>query len=294
MDERTTQTVFIAGPTASGKSQLALEIAARIPSVIINADSMQVYADLSILTARPSQLEMTQVPHALYGFIDGATAFSVGSWLTYVHDVLEGTKYRDRKKIFVGGTGLYFRALGGGLASIPDIPQHIRAKWRDLLAQEGAQTLHDELSKRDPKGASRLQPADGQRIIRALEVLEASGQSLTFWQAQKSQPLMDMNKVQKILLLPERERLYSRINNRLDKMLEQGALDEVQALLNRGLDACLPVMKAIGVREFGALLGGQMDQHQAVMLAKQATRQYAKRQLSWFRNQMKHENWQII
>jgi len=285
---------FIAGPTASGKSQLALEIAAKQPSVIINADSMQVYEDLHILTARPSEADMSQVPHALYGFVDGNQAFSVGQWLDHVRDLLVSENIQQRRIIFVGGTGLYFRALGGGLSTMPDIPDVIRHYWRERLANEGAAQLHIELAAHDPIMAQRLQPSDGQRISRALEIWQATGKSLEFWQAQKSSPLVDMTKAKKILILPEREKLYNRINTRLDTMIDAGALEEVQALLNRQLDAQLPVMKAIGVRELGGILSGVMDQNQALMLAKQQTRHYAKRQLSWFRNQTKGENWQIF
>jgi len=293
MSEQTTHITLIAGPTASGKSQWALKIAARHDSVIINADSMQVYADLSILTARPSKVEMTQVPHALYGFVDGKEAFSVGNWLDHIRNLLTLPEFQQKKLIFVGGTGLYFHALAGGLASMPDIPAEIRNSWRARLAAEKAPALHGELTKRDPLMAQRLQPGDGQRIIRALEIWEATGKSLSFWQRQKSPPLIDMERVEKILLLPERSILYQQINARFDKMLAQGAREEVQALLNRQLDPQLPIMKAIGVRELAALLRGEINQNQALDLAKQESRRYAKRQLSWLRN-MLTQQWSIF
>jgi len=295
MGKQNTYITLIAGPTASGKSQLALEIALkRPPSVIINADSMQVYADLHILTARPSQSEVAQVPHKLYGFVDGAQAFSVGHWLDYVRDVLAKTALQKMNMIFVGGTGLYFRALAGGVSEMPEIPENIRQFWRERLKREGAAALHAQLTKRDPLMAQKLRPSDGQRLIRALEIGEATGKSLQFWQAQKPRPLIDVQRVEKILLLPERQTLYQRINHRLERMIALGALDEVQALINRNLDTQLPVMKAIGVRELGAWARGEISKEEALKSAQQETRRYAKRQLSWFRNQMHDENWQIF
>jgi len=292
MDEQS-NVVLIAGPTASGKSQLALEMATKRPTVIINADSMQVYADLSILTARPGETEMRHVPHHLYGFIDGATAFSVGGWLNCVRNLLNDPTLRQKQILFVGGTGLYFHALGGGLATMPEVMPNIRQYWRTRLDEEGAARLHAELLACDPIMAQRLHPSDGQRIVRALEILDSTGQSLEFWQAQKSAPLIDMARAKKILILPERELLYKRINDRFDIMMRQGALEEVQKLLARHLEAHLPVMKAIGVRELGRLLRGELTEREALAHAKQETRRYAKRQMSWFRNQMS-EDWQIF
>jgi len=291
--------ILITGPTASGKSQLAMDIAMRHDSVIINTDSMQVYADLQILTARPQKSEMQHLPHALYGFVDGAQAFSVGHWLTQVRSLLENQEIQPKKLIFVGGTGLYFRALAGGLSRMPKISQSTRNFWREKLAREGAAHLHTQLWHRDPIVAQRLQPSDGQRIIRALEILEETGKSLEFWQSQKSPPLINMKAATKILILPARDRLYARINQRLDQMLAYPLLDEVATLLNRKLDEQLPIMKAIGVQEFGAFLRGEIDEEQALMLTKQETRRYAKRQMSWFRNQLEkdeklEEKWQIF
>jgi len=285
--------ILIAGPTASGKSQLAAAIAQQHDSVIINTDSMQVYADLHILTARPSKSETQRLPHALYGFVDGGQAFSVGIWLNCVRDLLNAPDIRKKQVIFVGGTGLYFRALGGGLSAMPEIAANIRQYWRARLDKEGAVKLHAELLDSDPIMAQRVRPTDGQRIIRALEIRAATGQSLEFWQAQKSPALVDMTKATKFLILPERERLYERINARFDKMLSQGVLDEVEKLLKRQLDTQLPIMKAIGVRELGGLLRGDLKEQEAIARAKQETRRYAKRQMSWFRN-MLAEKWQIF
>jgi len=295
MGQQTHNILLISGPTASGKSQLALEIARKqFPSVIINADSMQVYADLHILTARPSQDEIDQVPHKLYGFVDGARSFSVGQWLDTARDALNQAQLEQKNVIFVGGTGLYFRALGGGLAEMPEIPHPIRNFWREKLENEGAASLYRELTVRDPLMAQKLRPTDGQRLIRALEILEATGKSLGGWQAQKSPPLIDLAQAKKILIIPDRQTLYERINHRFERMLELGALDEVQALLARGLGLHLPVMKAIGVRELAAFLRGEIGRDEALQLASRETRRYAKRQISWFRNQMKDENWQIF
>jgi len=293
MDAKT-NIILIAGPTASGKSQLALTLAAQQDSVIINTDSMQVYADLCLLTARPMPDEMNRIPHYLYGFVDGAQSFSVGHWLACVRDLLEMSDLQGKTLIFVGGTGLYFRAFSGGLAHMPKIPEDIRNFWRKKLQNEGASSLHAVLSLHDPLMAGQLRPSDGQRIVRALEVVVATGKSLKFWQTQKTPSLIDRERVRKIILLPEREVLYDRINRRLEDMIQQGALAEVERLVGRLLDVQLPVMKAIGVREFCALLRGEINRHQALSRAQQETRRYAKRQISWFRNQMKDENWQIM
>lgn len=279
--------VLIAGPTASGKSRAALEIAERLHGVIVNADSMQVYRELAILSARPGADEETRVPHRLYGCVSARDAYSVGRWLNDVSTVLEETWAEGRLAIVVGGTGLYFKALLDGLVEVPDTPEAVRLHWRDRLQEDGAGALHRILTERDPATADRLEPADGQRIVRALEVLDATGRSLSAWQGDHSGSgvLSDARTVS-FALWPQREQLYARCDARFDAMLDAGALDEVRALMELDLDPGLPVMKALGVRQLSEHLRGEISLETAVAAAKTWTRRYAKRQMTWLRRNM--------
>ncbi|UXN05501.1 tRNA (adenosine(37)-N6)-dimethylallyltransferase MiaA [Bartonella sp. HY761] len=283
--------ILIAGPTASGKSQLAIDLALAYDGVIINTDSMQIYDVLNLLTARPSPRELAQAPHHLYGHVSPKLFFSTGHWLENVQQLLYDNQIANKTLIFVGGTGLYFRALIGGVAQMPEIPNHIREKWRNALIEKGAPTLHEVLSTEDPITAERLNPNDGQRIARALEIIEATQKSITWWQAQKTQPLINAENAIKIVLAPERQSNKSRISLRLDQMVKFGALDEVETLLALDLAPSMPAMKAIGVREFSNFLSGKAPLNEALERAKIETYQYAKRQMTWFRNQFK-EDWQ--
>lgn len=274
--------VLIAGPTASGKSRLAMDIAGQIGGVVVNADSMQVYSVLRILTARPSEADEAAVPHQLFGHVDPSSAYSVAQWGRDVAEIDTG----GRPRVFVGGTGLYFRALTEGLSEMPDIAGPIRDKWRSALREEGAEALHRQLTERDPIAAQRLRPTDSQRIVRALEVLDASGRSIVDWQGDRSAPLVDAASVRKIVLQPERDRLRANIDRRFDQMIEAGAMDEVRDLLSMELSPALPAMKAIGVRDLGDVLCGYLQLEVAIDRAKAATRQYAKRQDTWFRHQL--------
>lgn len=276
--------VLIAGPTASGKSRLALDVARRTGGVIINADSMQVYSGLRVLTARPDDDDLAAAPHLLYGHIDPSVPYSTGQWLRDAA-ALDG-QLAGRKAIFVGGTGLYFRALTEGLSAMPDVHEEIRNRWRARLEEEGPAELHRELANIDPKAASALQPNDGQRIVRALEVIEASGRSILDWQAQKGTSLVDVESAERLLVDIDRDLLRQRINSRFDAMIALGVLEEVRELVARKLDLSLPAMRAIGVPELSAHLEGKSSLSNAVDRAKTATRQYAKRQLTWFRNQL--------
>lgn len=278
--------ILIAGPTACGKSALALELARKANGVVINADSMQVYDALHVLTARPSREEMDGVPHVLYGHVGAARKYSVGAWCDDVRAILADAAMAERTAIYVGGTGLYFRALTDGLSAMPDIPDVIRDYWREALKQRGAEALHAELKSRDPKSAGILNANDSQRIVRALEVFEASGQSIIDFQGKCGTALIDADKARKIVLTPDRAKLKARINQRFERMMETGAVEEVRGLLSMGLSPDLPAMKAIGVREISALLSGSMTRAQVVERASIATRQYAKRQMTWFRNQL--------
>lgn len=277
---------LIAGPTASGKSGLALARAVARGGVVVNADSMQVYSVLRLLTARPSDADLSTAPHLLYGHADPAKVYSTGAWLRDVAALTADGAFDGRPAIFVGGTGLYFKALTEGLSEMPEVPDQIRAAWRSELARAGAPALHAVLAVRDPQMAARLNPADGQRIVRALEVLEASGRSIAHWQVQRAAPLVDLATAEAVVIEPDRDELGQRIETRFAAMVEGGALDEVRALLALRLDPRLPAMKAIGVPELAAILGGDASPEGAISEAVLATRQYAKRQSTWFRNQL--------
>ncbi|OQM77397.1 tRNA (adenosine(37)-N6)-dimethylallyltransferase MiaA [Manganibacter manganicus] len=285
--------ILIAGPTASGKSALALAIAERNGGVIVNADSMQVYSVLHVLTARPGAEELARASHWLYGHVDPAQAYSTGMWLRDVERLVGNGAISGRPVIFVGGTGLYFRALVEGIAEMPDIPAVIRNRWRAALHQKGAAALHEMLSLRDPAAGEQLRPTDGQRIVRALEVIDVSGRSILDWQAGVGRPLIDGLSARFIVVEPDRSELVARIEKRFDMMMEQGAFAEAERLGALGLDPMLPAMKAIGVRELLAAQMGKMTLDEAVQRAKTATRQYAKRQTTWFRHQLGPQ-WQRI
>ena len=274
--------VLIAGPTASGKSALAIALAHERNGVIINADAMQIYRELRILTARPGEEDEAQVPHRLYGHVAGASAYSVARWLADAAAEIEAVWRSGRVPVITGGTGLYFKALEQGLADIPLIPPDITEKWR---AAKG--DLHAELAKRDQGAAARLNPNDRQRIIRALEVFEGTGKPLDYWQrAARSDAVLAGVQVERIFLNPGRKVLHARADERFARMVKGGGIEEVKALLALGLDAKLPVMKAIGVKQLAAWLAGWRGLDEAIEAGQTATRQYIKRQLTWWRHQM--------
>jgi tRNA dimethylallyltransferase len=287
---RKADAILIAGPTASGKSALALALAAKLGGAIVNADSMQVYRDLRILTARPTAEEEARVPHRLYGHVDAAVNYSTGQWLRDVGEVLAELAREGRTAILVGGTGLYFKALTGGLAAVPPVPADIRERVRGRLQSEGVRPLYAELLERDPQTASRLMPNDRSRIARALEVVLATGRSLTDWHRDGMPALIDAG-VPKVFVMTERQELVARIETRFAAMLAGGALEEVRALAARQLDPLLPVMKAHGVPWLIRHLNGEITLGDATEGAIMDTRRYAKRQLTWFRNQMKDWPW---
>jgi len=281
------QAVLIAGPTASGKSAVALALAEKLGGTIVNADSMQVYASLRIITARPSAAEETRVPHVLYGHVDEAENYSVGRWCRDVAEALAELAALGRVPILVGGTGLYFKALTSGLAAVPPIPAEIRAQVRGRLQSEGVAPLYAELIERDPVTAHRLMPLDRARICRALEVILATGRSLSDWHLEGMAPLIDPARTAKIFLTCERPALVARIDSRFAGMLEAGALDEVRALAARNLDPLLPAIKAHGVPWLIRHLNGEITLDEASEGARMDTRRYAKRQVTWFKGQMK-------
>ncbi len=292
-EEAIKNAILIAGPTASGKSALAVHMARETGGFIVNTDSMQVYDVLDLLTARPGADDLASAEHHLYGHVSPSVSYSTGKWFADVASLLAQPKLEGRTPIFVGGTGLYFRALLGGLSQMPEVAPDVRNHWRARMETEGAETLHRALSERDPQMAATLQPTDSQRIVRALEVIESTGKSLSEWQQNKGHVLVDDQSARKIVLLPERGWLSERIARRFALMWNNGAIDEVKALLSLQLDPALPAMKAIGVREITAFLDGAMTEDEAIERSVIATRQYAKRQSTWFRNQL-DESWNFL
>jgi len=283
--------VLIAGPTASGKSALALRLADKLGGTIVNADSMQVYRDLRVITARPTPEEEARAPHRLYGQVDAAINYSTGQWLRDVGGVLGELSRAGRPAILVGGTGLYFKALTTGLAAVPPIPADVRSTVRGRLETEGVRALYEELRDRDPGTANRLMPNDRSRISRALEVVLATGRSLSDWHREGMPPLVDAGNAAKVFITCERQELLRRIETRFAAMLKAGALGEVRKLAARKLDPTLPAMKAHGVPWLIRHLNGEISLDEAAEGAIMDTRRYAKRQLTWFRNQMRDWPW---
>jgi tRNA dimethylallyltransferase len=293
MSEAAKDAILIAGPTASGKSALALHMAKKTGGFIVNTDSMQVYDVLDLLSARPQSDELREAEHFLYGHVAPSVSYSTGKWFADVEAILSRADLRTRTPIFVGGTGLYFRALLGGLSQMPEVPADVREYWRNRMSEEGAEALHTHLTELDPEIAATLRPTDSQRIVRALEVFEGTGKSLLHWQKNTGTALVDDASATKIVLLPDRKWLGERITQRFNLMWDHGALDEVRALSALHLDPVLPAMKAIGVREISAFFAGEMTREDAIERSIIATRQYAKRQSTWFRNQL-DVSWKVF
>jgi tRNA dimethylallyltransferase len=276
---------LIAGPTASGKSALALRLADAVGGEVVNADSMQLYADLRIVTARPSVEEEARAPHHLFGTVDAADGWSVGRWLRAASATLAEIAGRGRAAIVVGGTGLYFRALTHGLAEVPQIPPEIRHQAQADYDLMGESSFRGRLGAYDTAAAMRIAPGDRQRLVRAWEVFAATETPLSDWQSSGA-PALAEGSWRAVALEPPRQALYARCDARLEQMLAAGALDEVAALMARNLDPALPVMKAVGVRELAAHLRGETTLAEALAAARQQTRNYAKRQTTWMRGQM--------
>lgn len=282
--------VLIAGPTASGKSALGIRLAQALNGVVINADSMQVYRDLRVITARPTPDEEAQAPHRLYGHVDAGSNFSVGRYVADAVNVLqeiEGTKL----PIFVGGTGLYFKALTDGLSDMPPVPEEVREHVR--RESEGLETpdLHRLLSERDPETARTLRPSDRLRVQRALEIFAATGRPLVSFHGAREPGLLADRPILKLFLAPDRDELRRRIDRRFEAMMKQGALDEVRALGRRNLDPMLPAMRAHGVPGLLAYLRGETSLDEAIAKGQGDTRRYAKRQFTWFRHQLPDWHW---
>lgn len=282
--------VLIAGPTASGKSALALAIAEHCGGVVINADSMQVYRELRVLTARPSGEDEARAPHRLYGHVASSDGYTVARYLDDLQNALKETV--GHPAVIVGGTGLYFNAMTQGLSDVPPIDERVRAFWRERARTASPASLHKELAVVDPVLYGRLHPNDTQRVLRALEVADSTGRPLSEWQETRSQPLIAGGRVSHVVMAPERDWLHARIEERFRAMAAGGGLDEAKAFADLHLDPALPAMKAIGVPEMIAAARGEVPVDQAIEAAITATRQYAKRQETWFRNQM--PDWQRI
>jgi tRNA dimethylallyltransferase len=276
-----TMAVLICGPTASGKSALALELAREFGGVVINADSMQVYAELRVITNRPAPEDEALAPHRLYGVRPTARPYSAALFLGDVERELVEARREGRLPIIVGGTGLYFKALTEGLSDIPDIPEDIRARWRLAAQEQPPEALHAELARRDPLTAARLRPSDPQRIVRALEVLDATGRPLAEWQATKQPPLLPLAQTFPLVVSLERGELYRRCDARFDAMLAAGAIEEARAMDALGLDPALPAMRAVGLPQLIAYCSGELTLDEAATRAKTNTRNYAKRQITW-------------
>ncbi|MEZ5840890.1 MAG: tRNA (adenosine(37)-N6)-dimethylallyltransferase MiaA [Hyphomicrobiales bacterium] len=279
--------VLIAGATASGKSALAIEIAARLGGIVVNADAMQVYRELSVLTARPGAGETARLAHRLYGHVPAATRFSVGAWLAELERELAEARAAGKVPVIVGGTGLYFKAATEGLVSLPPIPADLRRRIAGEAETAGIASLHERLAGLDPDGAARIRPSDRTRVIRALEVVEATGRPLGAWQAEAGpEPLVDIAASLPIVLDVSPAFLGARIERRCRAMIDEGAVEEAVALTRLGLDPELPAMKAIGVAPFAALGAGELGLEDAIQRTIVDTRRYAKRQRTWFRNQI--------
>ena len=284
--------ILLAGPTASGKSALAIELASRHDGVILNADSMQVYAPLNILSARPSQEDIDRVEHRLYGHVGGDTQYTTAAWIEDVSAAVLDVWGQGKLPFLDGGTGLYFTSLLKGLSDLPSIPIPMREKVRAELEEHGAADMYEVLQKEDEKEASMIKPNDQQRIARALEVMRSTGKSMfDFERPDETEQLFAGKILRKLILEPPRPLLHQRIERRFDNMVELGALDEVRELLSLNLPQDRTVLKAIGVPQFSAFLGGDIEMDEAIEKSKIATRQYAKRQSTWFRNQM-DESWE--
>ena len=275
--------IMIAGPTASGKSQLAVDLAWKLDGEVVNADSMQLYADLSILTACPSKADMQNIPHHLYGVLDGGHRASVATWLELAATAMTAIRARGKMPIIIGGTGMYLDAAVNGIAPIPDVPANIHEDCMTLFDAIGGAAFRQKLALHDPLVASRLADGDRQRLIRAMGVFNASGVALSQFQKADHKSAL-IGRPVKIAMLPPRDVLYARVDARFDEMLEQGAMDEVKQLINRHLDPSLPLMKALGVNALKAVLDQEMTIDEAAYIAKRDSRHYAKRQMTWLRN----------
>ena len=282
-----TPVIVVGGPTASGKSALAVTLAERLGGVVINADSMQLYRALSILTARPGADALARAPHRLFGIAEPDDIWSAGRWRRRAVEEIDTARSEGTPPVVVGGTGLYLQALTEGLADVPAADPAVRERLRALLAERGGEAMHRMLAERDPEGAAAIRPSDPQRILRALEVIESTGEPLRAWHARQTPPAGDGRAALQIMLMPDRDAVYAACDARFDRMMADGALAEARAVGAMGLDPGLPMMKAVGLGPLLAHCRGELDLDGAVAAAKRDTRRYARRQMTWFRNRSK-------
>jgi tRNA dimethylallyltransferase len=278
--------IVIGGPTASGKSALALDVAGEFGGEIVNADSMQIYRDLHVLTARPGPDDVERTPHHLYGVLGTDERCSAGQWRARALGAIEDIHRRGALPVVVGGTGLYLRALMTGLHRMPSVPAAIRDELNDRLQAQGAGALHAELMVCDPETATGLNEADGQRIVRALEIFNHTGRGLKSWQSGETEAAPEDLRFLKIVMLPPRDMLYERVNSRFAGMIENGGIDEVRQLLSGAPDPDFPLLKAVGVPPIRMYLEGEIGRERLLDLGQRDTRRYAKRQMTWFRRQI--------
>lgn len=283
--------ICIAGPTASGKSAWAIQIAKSFGGEIINTDALQVYSELNIISARPSRPEMLSVPHHLFGHVDSNFRYSVGNWISEVESLIVDTLARGKSPILTGGTGLYFKSLIEGIAKIPSIPSDVILETNKFQEQNGVEGLRDLAEKLDPKAASRVLGKDPHRLMRIINVYKVTNKPISFWH-ENTKPVVPRIFCHCAVLLPERQKLYDAINNRFDLMMKKGLLNEAERIFTKNIDPSLPIMKAIGLREFFPYFSGDISLDEAVDLAKRNSRRFAKRQFTWFRGQLK--NWNEI
>jgi tRNA dimethylallyltransferase len=284
--------VLLAGPTASGKSRLALNLAGRDGGIIVNADSMQVYAELRVLTARPSHADELANPHRLYGHVPARERYSVGRWLEDIAPIIAEARQQSQTLVVAGGTGLYFKALTEGLAAVPPVPAEVRTRIEEESAGETAEALHRRLARIDPEDAGRIRPSDRARIVRALEVFEATGRSLAAWQERPARPLIAAGEAERLILDVDRKLLHERIAERAARLVADGALAEARAIAAMNLNPDLPARKAIGLSELIDHLAGRSSLEEALAGLRTETRRYAKRQTTWFRHQM--PGWEVV
>lgn len=283
--------ICIAGPTASGKSAWAIQIAKSFGGEIINTDALQVYSELNIISARPSRSEILSVPHHLFGHVDSNFRYSVGNWISEVESLIVDTLARGKSPILTGGTGLYFKSLIEGIAKIPSIPSDVILETNKFQEQNGVEGLRNLAEKLDPKAASRVLGKDPHRLMRIINVYKVTNKPISFWH-ENTKPVVPRIFCHCAVLLPERQKLYDAINNRFDLMMKKGLLNEAERIFTKNIDPSLPIMKAIGLREFFPYFSGDISLDEAVDLAKRNSRRFAKRQFTWFRGQLK--NWNEI
>jgi tRNA dimethylallyltransferase len=281
----TQKIIVIGGPTASGKSKFAVNIALQQPSVIINADSMQIYNEIPIVTAQPPLAEQASIPHLLYGALPAQKACSAGIWLDFACKQIDLAHANGQTPILVGGTGMYLKCLMQGVSYVPEIPDDIRTETRALAAEIGAEAMHEKLTAQDSEMANRLKSTDTQRISRAIEVLQHTGKSLSHWQAQPNKTFYDASAFEFHFVNPPRNELYANCDARFEWMVDNGAIEEVEALLELNISPELPAMKALGIPEIISYLHGESTKDDMKESAQKSTRNYAKRQVTWFRNQ---------